>query len=276
MGQMSAHNYTAWFIVPFDKSVVASIVGKGLVPLPNDTTMFPSGFPANQHPVLFYSAYLADIKQGPLEIPSLLNAGIRVPCVDQLVDGKTCFSYSVTGFIGGDNGQIISGLVPGAVGTLEGNTVYPGLFSPANAPYQDLGNGEFFTEVDNQILPNPLSGPGIAPEAFALRFTKVGQNQTSLVTDRGFKFLLNQPLISNLGLTCANILYYFNQTFEEPFYCQGTVDFISEPLNLNTVPSPLAGSYFNQACWSASAVSVGGGQMDCRQAAASLDLTSLL
>ena len=55
-----------------------------------------------------------DIRMSALQIPTPLLAGsIQVPYVDRLGDGKTGFLFSVKQYIGGYNGNDVSGYVPG-------------------------------------------------------------------------------------------------------------------------------------------------------------------
>lgn len=49
-----------------------------------------------------------------LQIPTpLLSGGILVPYVDRLDDGKTGFLFGVKEYIGGYEGDDVSGVVPG-------------------------------------------------------------------------------------------------------------------------------------------------------------------
>lgn len=84
------------------------------MPIAPDTARFPIGWPAGTHPVVVSGSYSVYIDMLGLSIPdSLMAAAIRVPCVDQLGDGKTCFNMAITDFIGGSNGQLLPGTVPG-------------------------------------------------------------------------------------------------------------------------------------------------------------------
>ena len=55
-----------------------------------------------------------DIRMTALQIPTpLLSASIQVPYVDRLGDGETGFLFSVKQYIGGYDGDDVSGYVPG-------------------------------------------------------------------------------------------------------------------------------------------------------------------
>lgn len=86
-----------------------------LLPLPtSDKSLFPNGFPAGKFPVLVESTLQSDIRMSDLQLPKdLLGGSIQVPYVDRLNDGKTPFLFSIKQFVGGFNGAIISGFVPG-------------------------------------------------------------------------------------------------------------------------------------------------------------------
>ena len=106
----------AYFIVPVSQTTVqAAVAPYKLLPLPtSDATLFPKGFPAGQFPVLVESSLESDIRMSSLQImSSLLQGSITVPYVDRLGDGKTPFKFSVDQYIGGVNGQDVSGYVPG-------------------------------------------------------------------------------------------------------------------------------------------------------------------
>ena len=106
----------AYFIVPVNTATVQTAVAPyKLLPLPtSDATLFPNGFPAGQFPVIVSSGLESDIRMSSLQLmSSLLQGSVRVPYVDRLGDGKTPFQFSVEQYIGGVNGQDVSGLVPG-------------------------------------------------------------------------------------------------------------------------------------------------------------------
>ena len=66
------------------------------------------------HPVLVTIDQESDIRMSALQIPTPLLAGsIVVPYVDRLGNGETGFQFSVKQYIGGYDGDNISGLVPG-------------------------------------------------------------------------------------------------------------------------------------------------------------------
>lgn len=64
---------------------------------------------------MLVSIYLDnDIRMTALQIPTpLLSASIQVPYVDRLGDGETGFLFSVKQYIGGYDGDDVSGYVPG-------------------------------------------------------------------------------------------------------------------------------------------------------------------
>lgn len=66
------------------------------------------------HPVLVEIDMETDIRMSALQIPTpLLSGSIQVPYVDRLGDGETGFLFSVDQYIGGYDGDDVSGYVPG-------------------------------------------------------------------------------------------------------------------------------------------------------------------
>lgn len=109
-----------YFILPVPDTNAKKLASPyGLVPVPQGAgTIFPNGFPAGHHPVVVNQGYQDDIRMNagnllPLAIPSLMGSAVLLPFVDRNANGKTPFLKSVANFIGGVNGQAVSGLVPG-------------------------------------------------------------------------------------------------------------------------------------------------------------------
>jgi hypothetical protein len=195
-----------------------------------------------------------------------MAARMEVPCVDQLGDGTTCFRKQLSIYLGGDNGQAASGVLPSLVGTLEGTTVTPGKFNPDKYPLNSLGNNQYSFEVEAEYVDNPASGPGVAPEAFQFVLTKGAQGPYD-IKEAGFHYLMNQVIIANNGIGCLNSISLFNETFSQPFFGASQVDIMQAPLNLNGVDASLAGSY-NGSSYSGNAAFLTLKQSDCKEAAA--------
>ena len=90
--------------------------GYDLLPVPQDESLFPNGFPEDQHPVLVTNGLQNDIRITavlPLQIKALLSAQYSVPYVDRLGNGKDAFQYQLNNYIGGIDGQNTMSLVPG-------------------------------------------------------------------------------------------------------------------------------------------------------------------
>ncbi|ERF74214.1 hypothetical protein EPUS_03404 [Endocarpon pusillum Z07020] len=259
----------AWFIVPVPVQSVQSIVPYPLITPPfSDPSLFPKPFPANTHPVLVTAGFLNDIRQFSLQIQSLLSASIVIPFTDRLKDGKTPFSYPVRNFIGGVNGRDVNAVVPTLVGTAQGTNIFVASFTPNDAPYGALASdpNEFVAQVRQVILPNPLSGPGIAPAAVDLNFVSASEPQ---YTERTFRALINQPSILT-NTKCQRNMYYFNQTFSDPVLRTGTATLYG-PARGGVLPAALDKRYEGQGGLSASSVTVGFNVEDCEVAAANID-----
>ncbi|KAG7008238.1 hypothetical protein G7Y79_00006g018580 [Physcia stellaris] len=219
-----------WFIIPVTKTAVQSLVPFPLLPLPtSDKTLFPSGFPAGKHPVLLSSGYVNDIRMINLQIAALKQGSISVPFVDRLKDGKTAFNYPLQNYIGGTQNNL-QAVIPTLVGTAEGTNIMVATITPLDNAYAPISSNpnEFSTEVKSVIVPNPVSGPGIIPEAFDLDFITA---KSPLYTKHTFHTLVNQPQILT-NTMCQRNTYYFNNTFTGEVLRSG---------NATLVP-PLAGS----------------------------------
>ncbi|KAI4200212.1 MAG: hypothetical protein LQ350_004070 [Teloschistes chrysophthalmus] len=262
---------STWFILPVPKADAESLVklsGYSLItPDFSDKTLFPTGFPAGAHPVVVSSGYNNDIRMFFLGITALSSAAIYVPYTDRLKDGKTPFNYPVQNFIAGVNGQTIMGLVPALVGSAVGTNIFVAQFAPTDDAYAPIDNSpnEFSTRVQQVIVPEPLSGPGIVPEAYDFDFVST---KNPLYTDHTFHALLNQPLILTNDF-CQRNTYYFNETFTNPTMRSGNVTLFGP--TSGAAPKVLAKKYIKQGGFSASAELVGYNPEECKVASSRVD-----
>ncbi|KAL9584226.1 MAG: hypothetical protein Q9212_002255 [Teloschistes hypoglaucus] len=157
------------------------------------------------------------------------------------------------------------------VGSAEGTNIFVAQFAPTNDAYApiDSNPNEFSARVQQVIVPNPASGPGIVPEAFDFDFVST---KTPLYTDHTFHSLLNQPLILTNGL-CQRNTYYFNETFTNPTMRSGNVTLFGPPAG--AAPKVLAKKYIKQGGISASAELVGYNAELCKDASAKVDPMAL-
>ncbi|KAL8995264.1 MAG: hypothetical protein Q9169_004970 [Polycauliona sp. 2 TL-2023] len=267
-----------WFIIPVPKADVQSLVPLYplLTPPFTDRTLFPTGFPANAHPVVVNTGYQNDIRMANLKIDALLSAAVSIPYVDRLRDGKTPFQATVQNYIGGVNDDqttaYLNSLIPSIVGTLGGSTIFPATFAPKDDAYAPIASNPttFTARVSQVIVPNPLSGPEVKPSAFDLQFTSTA---TPKYTEKTFRNFINQPIILNNLLLCQRNPYYFNETSAEPQLRTGDVIVYGPPAG--ALPSKLAGRYPGQGGYSASGQMVGYNQEFCRSAADKTDPAAL-
>lgn len=155
------------------------------------------------------------------------------------------------------------------VATLGGTTVFVASFIPENEAYARVAPNEFIAQVKQVIVPNPISGPEVKPEAFDLDFTTTS---SPLYTDKAFHALINQPIILTNGL-CQRNTYYFNETFTAPASRSGNLTLYG-PIS-GSVPQALAGKYTKQGGYSANGEIVGYNPETCSVAAARLDPKAL-
>ncbi|KAL8849062.1 MAG: hypothetical protein Q9221_005961 [Calogaya cf. arnoldii] len=266
-----------WFIIPVDKASAQSLTPYPLITPPfSDKIMFPTGFPPNTHPVVVSTGYQNDIRMANLQIESLLSASVYIPYTDRLRDGKTPFQTAVQNYIGGVNDQdsqaFLQALIPSIVGSLGGSTIFAASFAPNDDAYAPIASNPttYTARVKQIIIPNPVSGPEVKPEAFDLAFYFT---RTPLYTEKTFKTLINQPQILNNQLLCQRNIYYFNETFAEPRLGVGNVTVYAPPAG--ALPAKLAGRYVGQGGYSASGQMVGYNQEGCRSAAEKVDPSAL-
>lgn len=62
------------------------------------------------------------------------------------------------------------------VGTLGGTTLFIAQFVPNNNAFQQVAGSpnEYFAQIKQVVVPNPVSGPGVIPEAVDTDFFTAG------------------------------------------------------------------------------------------------------
>ena len=150
--------------------------------------------------------------------------------------------------------------------SLGGTTVFVASFVPDDGPYEEISTSppEYIAQVKDVIVPNPVSGPGVIEEAIDTDFFTVS---TSRYTAHTFHQVISQPLILTNGL-CQRNPVYFNQTFTDPVFRNGTV-------TLYSPGGAFADVYDSVQGYSASGESVGYNAESCSVAAAKTDPKAL-
>ncbi|KAL8709860.1 MAG: hypothetical protein Q9220_005476 [cf. Caloplaca sp. 1 TL-2023] len=209
-----------------------------------------------------------DIRMGNLQIAALTGGGVLVPYTDRLRDGKNVpFNSAVRNYIGGVNGNSLGGVVPAIVGSAGGSTIFTAAFVPDTDAYAPIASNpnEFSAEVKQVFIPNPVSGPGVVPEAYDFVFITA---KSPLYTAHTFHAMISQPIILTNGL-CQRNPYYFNETFAAPSLRSGNVTLYGP--TAGALPSQLAGRYVKQGGYSATGEMVGYNAETCSQSAALQD-----
>lgn len=159
-----------------------------------------------------------------------------------------------------------------------GNPIRLGQFVPMADAYQSDGNGISSFKVAWTIVPNPISGPGVYPEAYDSTFTTTTSPRYSA---RTFKALINQPIIVPSGM-CQRNTYYFNNATAQPVFRYGNVTLGpgasgASPLNsaLQQASPDGSGVYAGVEGYSACAQNVGNNPENCDQAGRNVDPASL-
>ncbi|KAF2210192.1 hypothetical protein CERZMDRAFT_113425 [Cercospora zeae-maydis SCOH1-5] len=278
---------TTWFIVPIPKeaaqaAVDASYPGQDLTMLdvPDDPSLFPEGWPAGSQPVLVNSGLTDDIRLSALQIDGgLLQGQIYVTYVGRR-GSSTPLSAATKGYIAGQNGPLPNGLVPAVASPLlfGGNPLRLGQFQPQGDAYQQNGNDIFGARVAWVIVPNPISGPGVYPNAFDMIFRTASSSRS---TEKTFKSLINQPIILPSGM-CQRNTYYFGNATAEPIFRNGNVTLGPGASGDSPFSSELqkgspdgSGFYSSVDGYSACAQNVGFDPQDCEEAARTVDPVAL-
>lgn len=152
------------------------------------------------------------------------------------------------------------------VASLGGTTVFVASFVPNDGPYEEISTSppEYITQIKDVIVPNPVSGPGVIEEAVDTDFFTVPE---STFTTHTFHEFISQPLILTNG-DCQRNPIYFNQTFSDPVFRNGTV-------TLYSPGGAFQGVYDSVQGYSASGEMVGYNAESCSSAAANTDPNAL-
>lgn len=107
------------------------------------------------------------------------------------------------------------------VGSLGGTTISLANFVPNTQSYQQISTTplEYIAQIKQVVIPNPISGPGVYPEAVDTDFFVANSPGLPL---KLFKQGINQPLILTNGL-CQRNPIFFNETYTDIIYRKGKV-----------------------------------------------------
>ena len=152
------------------------------------------------------------------------------------------------------------------VASLGGTTVFVASFVPDDGPYQEISTSppEYIAQIQDVVVPNPISGPGVIEEAVDTDFFTVSKSTFTVDTFHDF---ISEPLILTNG-ECQRNPVYFNQTFSDPVFRNGTVT-LYEP------GGAFQGVYDSVQGYSASGETVGYNPESCSSAAANTDPKAL-
>ncbi|KAF2167767.1 hypothetical protein M409DRAFT_65870 [Zasmidium cellare ATCC 36951] len=227
---LTANN--TWFVVPVPKAAALTAIQEAypllnvaLLDVPNDPTLFPNGFPAGQQPAIVNIGLSDDIRMSAFQIDGGLKVGQVYISYVSLNGSPSPLQAQTSGYIAGETGPLPNGLVPALASTLlfGGNPTRLGEFTPDAAPYQSEGGPILSAQTKWALLPNPISGPGIYPEAFDFEFTTIASS-ASRYTAKGFKYLINLPTLLPTA-QCQRNAYYFTNATANPVFRNGNVTF---------------------------------------------------
>lgn len=266
--------FSAWFIVPVPKEKVVTALNEAyaldsffekltLLDLPS-TLKFPEGM----HPVVTANGLSADIRLSALQISGpLLMSSTVVPFVSYK-GSKTPLNAPLNGYIGGEDQTTLdklrlAGIVPAVVSTLVGGiSLRLGDFLPANAAYQWNGNGLFSANSKWAIVPNPVSGPGVYPEAVDTAFITAPQPRYSIEFLNG---VINQPMILSgiMSGMCQENSIFLNESTAQVQFRSGNVTLGPAASGISITSGTLQGKYTDVHGFSACAQSVGFNAQQC-------------
>jgi hypothetical protein len=260
-----------------------------LVPVPTtDTSLFPSSFPSNAHPIVVQASYDDDIRMVAFQIDgALLTGQVYAPYVRRPNSKPgTILTAEISGYLAGENYNAVAALVPSLVSTIvESFPTRLGLFDPADAAYQPNSGNVLSNKVASNVLPNPISGPGVYPEVLDMQYSSTSGLQKT--TAKLFKATLNQPsilagvyLVTN---TCQRNQQCFNNATGVMYPRVGNVTLgpaadgatVQTTGVLQRASPDGSGVYSGLEGFSACAQNVGFNAQDCDEAAKDIDPTAL-
>lgn len=279
--------FLAWFIVPVPKDAALAsarqkfpLANLRLLDVPSTPDLFPNGFPEGMHPVLTTIATTADIRLTVLQIDGILKSGNAIVPFVAKSGSNDAIAATLNGYIAGPEGPLPNGLVPAVASGLlfGGNPLRLGQFDPTSDAYMADGVGGFSARAAWALVPNPLSGPGVYPEAIDMAF-KTSSN--SRYGARTFKTLISQPILLPSGM-CQRNQYYFTNATANPVLRNGQVTFGPAADGVGVTMGKLmqasqgrTGIYADVDGFGACAQSVGFNPESCEDAVANFDEASL-
>jgi len=197
---------------------------------------------------------------------------------------STILSAPISSYLSGLDGNTVAGLVPSLVSTvIEGFNSRLGKFIPTNAAYQVNSDNVLSNNVAWSVLANPVSGPGIYPEAYDFQYLK--KSSFRKYTPKLFKTVLNQPAILEgaylLNNTCQRNQYYYNNATSTMTPVAGNVTFGSAADGATVQVSGVlqsaasGGFYPGNEGFTGCGQNVGFNPEDCDQAARDVDKAAL-
>lgn len=232
------------------------------------------------HPVLVGISTNADIRMSALQIDGILkNSGIFATFVAK-GDSDSPIAATLNQYIAGPNGPLPQGLLPALASSLlfAGTPIRLGKFTPLTDAYMSSTSEISTANAAWALLPNPISGPAIEPEAVDFAFT----TETEPVYGaRTIKTLMNQPLLLPSGM-CQRNQYYFNNATALPILRNGNVTFGPAADGIGITSGGLmkasadgTGIYMDVEGLSACSQQVGNTPENCDEAVQNVDPASL-
>ncbi|KAF2821475.1 hypothetical protein CC86DRAFT_303067 [Ophiobolus disseminans] len=194
-----------------------------LLPLPSSLNV-----PRDKHLVIVTTGINNDIRQKTL-VDLMIDGSLRQSSVivPYTTTGRssTPLSAPLVAYIAGadpSKNPALAGAIPALVATATGGLLsLIGVFIPQNLPYQLDGTGTdgrqlYSSGTKWSLIPNPVSGPGVVPQAFDVNFSPEAAPKYPLLELKkmlNFPYILNAPynLVPLVGIQqCQRNTYFTN------------------------------------------------------------------
>lgn len=214
LSQTASYNLTA-FLLPIQKSVAEDLSrGRRLL----EPQGLPDGFlQPDEHPLVYVTGLLGDIRQGPLHIEEILSANAYLPFVDALEDGQTPYTFDVV--------NLQNKLIPVLAGSLQQSiNLQKANFNPDDRAWRDLDGGLFSQDVDQGIpKEGNIGGLPVLNKPTVTAVWHPVDKGVAVVADAFFKGVLSAPYIHTYSGRCSKTTFDYGQAFAQPFYVKGDV-----------------------------------------------------
>ncbi|CAO1621719.1 unnamed protein product [Sympodiomycopsis kandeliae] len=211
--QTASYNLTV-FVLKIDKGSAQKLArGRKLLPVQG----LPAGYLGeDEHPIIFLTGLLYDIRQIILNIKQLFAANIMVPFVDGSEDGETPFVF---------NSLIVQDqIVPVIAGALQQSiNLQVANFHPHDKAWKNLDNDLYSQNIDQGLDVNLLGIP-LPNTPLINAVWKPVDAKDAKVSSQFLKGVIDAPYIHTYSGLCSKTTYDYGQIFAQPFFVEGDIE----------------------------------------------------